>query len=64
MELGQMNCTYCDQIAGSGADYSPAPAKYDLGSYAPRCDSHWRYLCGNCGEPAHYYGACLLHLGK
>ncbi|MBV7327941.1 class I SAM-dependent methyltransferase [Chloroflexi bacterium TSY] len=49
-----MNCTYCDQIVGSGVDYNSAPAKYDLGSYAPRCDLHWRYLCANCGEPAHF----------
>jgi 2-polyprenyl-3-methyl-5-hydroxy-6-metoxy-1,4-benzoquinol methylase len=49
-----MNCYYCDKIRGSDPGYVGAPAGFDLGSGAPRCARHWRYVCGACGRPAHF----------
>jgi len=49
-----MNCIYCDQIAEVDAAYAVRQAVYDLGSAAPRCSWHWRYHCGQCGNPAHF----------
>jgi ubiquinone/menaquinone biosynthesis C-methylase UbiE len=49
-----VNCYYCDQIKLTNPDYGGAPAAHDLGSAAPRCAQHWRYLCGKCGTPAHF----------
>ena len=46
-----MNCYYCDQILGADPGYPPRPAEFDLGSEAPRCAWHWRYVCDHCGEP-------------
>ncbi|NIM95831.1 MAG: methyltransferase domain-containing protein [Anaerolineales bacterium] len=49
-----MNCYYCDKIEEVDPGYPSTPAFYDLGSAAPRCPRHWRYLCGKCGEPSHF----------
>ena len=49
-----MNCYYCDRILASDATYPVAPASFDLGSEAPRCVKHWRWVCGQCGKPAHF----------
>src|SRR5690554_2053520 len=49
-----MNCYYCDQIRAVDPGYTARPAAFDLGSAAPRCGRHWRYLCGRCGQPAHF----------
>ncbi|MBI4305102.1 MAG: class I SAM-dependent methyltransferase [Chloroflexi bacterium] len=49
-----MNCYYCDRILASDAGYATSPAAFDLGSEAPRCPRHWRYVCGKCGNPAHF----------
>lgn len=52
-----MNCYYCDRIALHDASYERTPAMFDLGSAAPRCGRHWRYLCGQCNRPAHFMAA-------
>ena len=49
-----MNCYYCDKISTSDPGYASSPASHDLGSEAPRCARHWRYVCGECGEPSHF----------
>ena len=49
-----MNCYYCDKIKASDSYYQGSDASYDLGSAAPRCTLHWRYVCGKCGEPSHF----------
>ena len=51
---GWMNCYYCDKINAVDSGYSHAPAPHDLGSEAPRCSKHWRYICGKCGEADHF----------
>ena len=50
----RINCFYCDKIRGTESQYIGSEATHDLGSEAPRCDLHWRYTCGKCGEPAHF----------
>ena len=47
-------CCYCEKIAGVAPAYPVASAVFDLGSGAPRCARHWRYVCGKCGQPAHF----------
>ena len=49
-----MNCYYCDRFSAADPGYHTREATRDLGSDAPRCDRHWRYLCAHCGEPAHF----------
>lgn len=49
-----MNCFYCDKIAAVDPAYAIAAAAFDLGSEAPRCGRHWRYVCDQCGQPAHF----------
>ncbi len=49
-----MNCFYCDRIAAAAPAYAVLPAAYDLGSAAPRCVRHWRFVCGQCAQPAHF----------
>ncbi|MCI0441048.1 MAG: methyltransferase domain-containing protein [Chloroflexi bacterium] len=49
-----MNCYYCDKIVSTNPGYAASPASHDLGSGAPRCSMHWRYVCGSCGKPAHF----------
>lgn len=49
-----MNCIYCDQILSADPGYAPRSAEFDLGSEAPRCAWHWRYVCDHCGEPGHF----------
>jgi ubiquinone/menaquinone biosynthesis C-methylase UbiE len=49
-----MNCFYCDKIKAADPGYPAAPAAFDLGSEAPRCARHWRYVCGKCGQAAHF----------
>ena len=49
-----MNCYYCDKIGSTAPDYVSSPATRDLGSPNPRCDRHWRFLCGKCEEAAHF----------
>jgi SAM-dependent methyltransferase len=49
-----MNCYYCDRISSSDEGYGLRPAEFDLGSEAPRCALHWRYLCDHCGETGHF----------
>jgi SAM-dependent methyltransferase len=51
-----LNCYYCDLIAAADSGYAPRPAEFDLGSEAPRCAWHWRYVCDHCGEPGHFMG--------
>ena len=52
-----MNCYYCDKIQASDASYVSSNASYDIGSEAPRCALHWRYVCGKCGKPSHFMSA-------
>lgn len=49
-----MNCYYCNHIHQADASYAIQPAAYDLGSAAPRCALHWRYLCGLCNKADHF----------
>ena len=49
-----MSCFYCDKIKATDPSYSTAPARFDLGSQAPRCPKHWRYLCSRCGSAHHF----------
>ena len=49
-----MSCYYCDKIKTSDPDHEEFAASHDLGSQAPRCALHWRYVCGKCGEPSHF----------
>ena len=49
-----MNCYYCDKIKSVEPDYNHREAAHDLGSEAPRCSLHWRYLCAQCGERSHF----------
>jgi hypothetical protein len=49
-----VTCYYCDLIAAASPAYATRPAEFDLGSEAPRCAWHWRYVCDHCGEPGHF----------
>jgi len=49
-----MDCYYCDKIKAIHPGYVPTDASHDLGSAAPRCSKHWRYLCGKCAAPNHF----------
>ena len=49
-----MSCYYCDKISAVAPGYAPAPALFDLGSAAPRCIRHWRYICAKCGTANHF----------
>lgn len=49
-----MRCYYCDLITGSAPSYAGRDAAFDLGSEAPRCAWHWRFVCDHCGEPGHF----------
>jgi SAM-dependent methyltransferase len=49
-----LNCFYCDQIAAVVRSYRSKVAEFDLGSEAPRCAWHWRFLCDHCGAPGHF----------
>lgn len=52
--LPPMHCYYCDRISSADASYRPGIAEFDLGSEAPRCALHWRYVCDHCGEVGHF----------
>jgi hypothetical protein len=49
-------CYYCTRYTTSDASYAPhnRVARYDLGSPAPRCDAHWRFICDTSHQPPHY----------
>lgn len=49
-----MNCVYCSHIHSADSTYLVQPAAYDLGSEAPRCALHWRYVCAQCGKASHF----------
>ena len=49
-----MNCYYCDRIRSVDTSYVGFPARHDLGSEAPRCPKHWRYVCARCERPDHF----------
>jgi SAM-dependent methyltransferase len=49
-----MNCYYCYRISSAQVGYIARPAEFDLGSEAPRCRLHWRYICDHCGEAGHF----------
>ena len=49
-----MNCYYCDKFRAADTDYVVSGATRDVGSDAPRCDRHWRYVCAECGTPSHF----------
>jgi SAM-dependent methyltransferase len=49
-----VNYYYCDLIVAADPRYAPRPAEFDLGSEAPRCAWHWRFVCDHCGEPGHF----------
>jgi len=51
-----LNCYYCDKFHAADDTYAASPATRDLGSDAPRCDKHWRYICAKCGNPSHFIG--------
>jgi hypothetical protein len=59
-----VNCYYCDKIKLSAQEYRGTPAAYDLGSAAPRCAQHWRYLCAKCGTPAHFMAVSFCPKAK
>ncbi len=48
------SCYYCDRISVADPAYAPRSAEFDVGSEAPRCAWHWRFLCDHCGEPGHF----------
>lgn len=49
-----MTCYYCELIAAADPSYPARPAEFDLGSEAPRCAWHWRFLCDHCGQAGHF----------
>lgn len=49
-----MDCYYCKPISHAEPSYPVRKATHDLGSLAPRCALHWRYVCGVCAESAHF----------
>ena len=49
-----LNCYYCTQIKSVMPDYRVRSAVFDLGSNAPRCSQHWRFICASCGRSAHF----------
>ncbi|MBI4281978.1 MAG: class I SAM-dependent methyltransferase [Chloroflexi bacterium] len=59
-----MNCYYCDRIKGIDPSYATTPASYDLGSAAPRCSRHWRYICGQCGATDHFMRLAYCHAAR
>lgn len=48
------DCSYCARIRAVDPGYPAAAAAYDLGSEAPRCERHWRYVCAHCGDASHF----------
>jgi SAM-dependent methyltransferase len=49
-----MHCYYCDLIHAATPGYVPREAEFDMGSEAPRCAWHWRFVCDCCGTPGHW----------
>jgi len=49
-----VTCYYCDLIVAADPRYEARPVEFDLGSEAPRCAWHWRFVCDHCGEPGHF----------
>ncbi len=49
-----MTCFYCRRISVTTPGYPARPAVCDLGSAAPRCMFHWRYICRLCQQPRHF----------
>ncbi len=47
-------CYYCRKIMAYDGHYRPQSADRDIGSPAPRCALHWRYICGSCNRSAHF----------
>jgi hypothetical protein len=54
-----MNCYYCDKFHAVDDSFNVAFATRDLGSDAPRCDRHWRYICAKCGNASHFIGTAF-----
>lgn len=59
-----MNCYYCDQIQRADPGYRAKAARFDLGSGAPRCWLHWRYICGQCNQPSHFMAMAWDHVAR
>lgn len=51
-----MICKYCQIIHSFDGSYPLREATRDVKSDFPRCDWHWRFVCGVCGRPRHFNG--------
>lgn len=51
-----MICKYCQLIHSVDGKYPLREATRDLNSDFPRCEWHWRFVCGACGKPRHFNG--------
>lgn len=49
-----VHCHYCEAIAAADPSYAGREAEFDLGSQAPRCAWHWRFVCDCCRQPGHF----------
>ncbi len=47
-------CRYCELIHEHAPRYRVRPARHALDSAHPRCDLHWRFACGVCGNARHF----------
>mgnify|MGYP003724219279 FL=1 len=59
-----MNCYYCDEIKSTAPEYTDSPARFDLGSAAPRCSKHWRYVCSMCDTANHFMSTAFCPSGR
>ncbi len=51
-----MICKYCELIHSTDESYPLREATRDLNSDVPRCEWHWRFVCGVCGKSRHFNG--------
>ena len=52
-------CRYCTLIREHASGYKLRPARHALDTSFPRCDLHWRFVCGVCGKPRHFNGVAF-----
>ncbi len=49
-------CFYCSEYAKVAKDYPLNLASHDKQTFTPRCQLHWKFECGKCGDEVHFDG--------
>lgn len=57
--MSPVACRYCEAIHADEPDYGVRPARHARTSSHPRCDLHWRFVCGVCSKARHFHGTAF-----